>query len=411
MIFLSTTIRADFPGLAQAGIYLDNAATTHKPQLVLDAEKSFYQNFTANPYRAQHRAGRKATQLYETSRGIVADYLGADVNEVIFTRNTTEGINLLAYSWGLKNLGPDDRIVLPIYEHHSNLVPWQMVSQQTGAELCFMYPNEDGLITSEEIARVVTANTALIGCAHISNVYGTASPVEALVQAAQAVGARVFLDCAQSVAHMPLNLHELGVDAAALSGHKVYGPMGIGVLYVRRGLLEGLEPFLLGGEMIDQVYEQSASFLQGPRRFEAGTPPVPGAYGLAHALDYLYQIGWDRIAQTERELLIQLLEGLNDMEGVQIIGSPQACKRAGCLVSFTYSPLNTQDVAYDLDLGGVAIRAGAQCAQPLHRYLGLEASLRISPCLYNTADEIDRCLQLLREAPRRISRRMISSLP
>lgn len=404
-------VRADFPALAQSGIYLDNAATTHKPKMVLDAESSFYHSFNANPYRAQHTAGRKVTQLYEASRNIVADYIGADTNEVIFTRNTTESLNLLAYAWALKELTEKDRIVLPIYEHHSNLVPWQMVSRQTGAQLTYLYPDKDGIITQQEIEKVVTPDTALITCAHISNVYGSASPVEALVEAAQAVGARVFLDCAQSVAHMPLDLHALQVDAAAFSGHKVYGPLGIGVLYVKHEMLQSMEPFMLGGEMIDQVMERTATYQEGPRRFEAGTPPVAGAFGLAHALDYLYQIGWDEISQKESRLTQMLLEGLKEIKGVRIIGSEDPQKRAGSLVSFTYSPLNTIDVAYDLDLAGIAIRAGAQCAQPLHRHLRLPGSLRISPCFYNTEDEIDRCLQRLQGAPRRMSQRMISNFP
>ncbi|MCL2883749.1 MAG: aminotransferase class V-fold PLP-dependent enzyme [Coriobacteriia bacterium] len=405
-------LRADFPALtAQPGAYLDNAATTHKPQIVLDSVSGFYRDFNANPYRSQHRAAKQATELYEGCRRVVADHIGASSQEVIFTRNTTESLNLLAYAWGLHELKAGDRIVLPIYEHHSNLVPWQFVAQQTGAELAFMYPNEAGQITAAEVERVVTAKTKLISCAQVSNVYASASPVGLLVEAAKSVGARVFLDCAQSVAHLPLRLHDLDVDAAAFSGHKAYAPMGIGVLYVRAELLEQMRPFLYGGEMIDQVYEQESSYLEGPRRFEAGTPNVAGAFGLAVAIDYLQVLGFQTVAEIEAALMGQLLKGLAGIAGLEVIGSLDPADRAGSLVSFYYPLLNTADVAFELDASGFAVRAGTHCTQPLHRFLKLPTSLRVSPCFYNTPDEIAGFLEALNEVPARISRRVISSLP
>ncbi len=420
---MANDLRSDFPAIstpAQAdgplkpsapNIYLDNAATTHKPRVVLDAESGFYRDFNANPYRSQHKAGIRATKLYNACRDMIATFIGADSDEVIFTRNATEGLNLLAYSWGLNELGKDDRIVLPIYEHHSNLVPWQMVAKKTGAELVFLYPDDDGLITDEEIKRVVTDKTKLISCAHISNVYGCSSPVSSLVAAARSVGARVFLDCAQSVAHMPLDFRAMDVDAAVFSGHKAYAPMGIGVLYIKRKLMSNLEPFMYGGEMIDQVSKLTSTFQDGPQRFEAGTPNVAGAFSLVSALDYLMQIGWGTIQASEHALTKQLMDGLKRIKGVQIIGSTDAEKRACCLVSFTNDLLNTEDIAYELDAAGIAVRAGTHCAQVLHNYLKLTASLRISPCFYNTSEEIDRCLQVIEEMPQRINRRLISSLP
>jgi cysteine desulfurase/selenocysteine lyase len=377
----------------------------------MDAEIGFYRDFNANPYRSQHKASRRATQIYDACRVVVADFIGVDSDEVIFTQGTTGGINLLAYAWGLKELKGGDRIVLPIYEHHSNLLPWQMVCRKTGAELHYLQTDESGAISDEEIARAVTDKTKLISCAHISNVYACASPLEALVAAGKAVGARVFLDCAQSVAHLPLELHSLEVDAAAFSGHKVYAPMGIGVLYVRRDLLADLEPFLYGGEMIDQVARQTATYQSGPRRFEAGTPNVAGTFGLVSALDYLQQVGWDYIQMTEAVLMKQLLDGLQGIKGINIVGSEDMNGRPGSLISFSNNLLNTEDIAFELDAAGVAVRAGTHCAQPLHNYLKLTASLRISPCFYNTSEEIDRCLQLLDEMPQRINRRIISSLP
>lgn len=414
------SIAKDFPALQQEEqsahaspvvAYLDNAATTHKPSAVLRAVESFYKECNANPYRGAYRTSVEATKLYECSRLITADFIGAKAHEVIFTRNTTESLNIVAAQYAREILSEGDHIVLPVSEHHSNLVIWQQVAQKTGAKLVYLMPDSQGRLTEEELSCKIGPQTKVVAVAHISNVLGMVNPVASIVQHARAHGALVVLDCAQSVAHMPLDVKELDVDFAAFSGHKMYAPMGIGVLYGKEELLERMEPLFYGGEMIEVVREHTASFEAGPKRFEAGTPNVAGALGLAAAIHYLSTLGFDTVAELERALTEYTLKGLQDIEAVRIYGgSSFSTDRAG-VISFNYEGVNPQDLALLLDAAGVAVRSGTHCTQPLHRRLGIEASCRVSPCLYNTQEEIDSFLACVSTARRSISRRIMASFP
>ncbi|WP_334098349.1 SufS family cysteine desulfurase [Gordonibacter pamelaeae] len=413
--------REDFPALRfpekrrgcseYPSVYLDNAATTHKPSIVLDALGSFYRSYNANPYRGPYRASVVSTQLYEGARAVVADFVGADTGEIVFTRNTTEGINLIAHSWALDRLRPGDEVAIPRSEHHSNLVVWQRVCKRRGAQLVYLELDEEGRLKAEEIECKIGSRTKLVACAHISNVLGSVYPVGEIIAHAHDVGAAVLLDCAQSAAHRPLDLHALDADFAAFSGHKLYGPMGIGVLYIKRDLMDGLQPFLLGGEMVESVFDFHATFENGPRRFEAGTPSVPEALGLAAATSYVKKVGWDNIRSVEDGLTERLLSKMGTVDGVRIYGNPCAAQDRSSIVSFNVAGVHPQDVALALDAQGIAVRSGAHCAQPLHRALGIEASCRVSPCLYNTPEEIDAFIDALEGVRRRIARHIMSVFP
>ncbi|WP_139652818.1 aminotransferase class V-fold PLP-dependent enzyme [Raoultibacter phocaeensis] len=391
--------------------YLDNAATTHKPSIVLQTVEGYYRECNANPYRGTYRTSVASTQLYEGSRSIVAHFIGADADEIVFTRNATESLNLVAYSYALDTLAPGDEIVLPISEHHSNLVVWQHVCEKTGAKLVYMRPDENGRLRDEEIEQKITGAAKIVACAHVSNVLGSVFPIEKIVEKAHSVGAVVVLDCAQSAAHLPLDLSALDVDFAAFSGHKLYAPMGIGVLFAKRELLGQMKPFLFGGEMIDEVREYRSTFENGPKRFEAGTPNVAGALGLATAIDYVQRIGFDEIGRVERQLATHLLDGMRAIDSVRIIGNPYATLDRTGVVAFTVDGAHPQDIALVLDGENIAIRTGSHCAQPLHRSLGLESSCRVSPCFYNTTAEIDRFLDTIESVRRTISRRIMAVFP
>ena len=391
--------------------YLDNAATTHKPSIVLETVEGYYRECNANPYRGTYRTSIVSTQLYEGSRSIVAHFIGADAEEIVFTRNATESLNLVACSYALDNLAPGDEIVLPLSEHHSNLVTWQQVCEKTGAKLVYMRPDENGRLRDDEIEQKITGATKLVALAHVSNVLGSVFPVEKIVQQAHGVGAVVVLDCAQSAARLPLDMGALDVDFAAFSGHKLYAPMGIGVLYAKRELLGQMKPFLFGGEMIDSVREYHSTFESGPKRFEAGTPNVAGALGLATAIDYIQRIGFDEIMRIEHELATRLLDGMRAIDSVRILGNPYATMDRTGVVAFTVAGAHPQDIALVLDGENIAIRTGSHCAQPLHRALGIESSCRVSPCFYNTPAEIDRFLNTIESVRRTISRRIMSVFP
>lgn len=392
-------------------IYLDNAATTHKPKVVFEAIENYYKIHNANPYRGAYRASVQATYLYESARSFVASFIGAAPDEVVFTRNTTEALNLVAYSYALENLHKGDQIVLPISEHHSNLVVWQYVCRVTGAELVYLYPDAKGRLLDEEIEKKIGPKTKLLTFAHISNVLGTINPARFIIEKAHAVNAVVVMDCAQSVAHRTLNVKELDADFIAFSGHKMYAPMGIGVLYGKAELLASMQPFLFGGEMIDLVQKDHATFEEGPKRFEAGTPNIEGALGLATAIDYLQTIGFETIDVIERSLTQRVLEGLRDMDMVTVYGNPSVAEDRCGVVSFNVKGAYPQDVALMLDEENIAIRSGTHCAQPLHQWLGIEASCRVSPCFYNSTEEIDRFLEVLSHARRNISKRIMSVFP
>lgn len=362
------TWRRDFPILAadengQRLVYLDSAATTQHPVQVLDAVTNYYKNNNANPHRGVYELAMRATDAHEGARHRVAQFFHAEDDEIVFTQNTTESLNLVAYSYGLHFLHAGDEIVLSVAEHHSNLVPWQRVAQATGAKLVYLYPGPDGRLTTDELDKKITAKTRLVAIAMVSNVLGLRAPVEEIVTRAHAVGAVVVLDCAQAAPHMPVDVKRLDVDFAACSAHKLYAPMGMGALYARAELLEKMPPFLSGGDMISTVHEQSATWAEGPRKFEAGTRNVGGEVGFAAALDYMNHIGWDAMMQHEHALLDRMLKGMAALPWLTVYGEPVADGRFG-VVSFNVKEVHPHDVATILDAGGVAIRAGHHCAQP-----------------------------------------------
>lgn len=389
----------DFPILAadENGnrlVYLDSAATTQHPTQVLDAVTNYYKKDNANPHRGVYELAMRATDAHEGARHRVAQFFGAQDDEIVFTQNTTEGLNLVAYSYGMHFLHEGDEIVLSVAEHHSNLVPWQRVAQATGAKLVYLYPNAAGYLTEEELDKKITSRTKLVAIGMVSNVLGLRAPVEAIVARAHAVGAVVVLDCAQSAPHMPVDVKQLDVDFAACSAHKLYAPMGMGALYARAELLDKMPPFLSGGDMIGTVHEHSATWAEGPRKFEAGTRNVGGEVGFAAALDYMQNIGWDAMMSHEHTLLDRMLKGMAQMPWLTVYGDPTAANRFG-VVSFNVKDVHPHDVATILDAGGVAIRAGHHCAQPLMDFLGIGSCCRASVAVYNTEEDVDALLNNL----------------
>ena len=382
----------DFPILAadENGnrlVYLDSAATTQHPTQVLDAVTNYYLHYNANPHRGVYELAMRATDAHEGARHRVAQFFHAQDDEIVFTQNTTESLNLVAYSYGMHFLHEGDEIVISVAEHHSNLVPWQRVAEATGAKLVYLYPNAAGYLTEEELDRKITAKTRLVAVGMVSNVLGLRAPVEAIVARAHAVGAVVVLDCAQSAPHMPVDVKKLDVDFAACSAHKLYAPMGMGALYARADLLDKMPPFLSGGDMIGAVHEHSATWAEGPRKFEAGTRNVGGEVGFAAALDYMDAIGWDT-------LLDRMLKGMAQMPWLTVYGDPTAANRFG-VVSFNVNDVHPHDVATILDAGGVAVRAGHHCAQPLMDFLGIGSCCRASVAVYNTEADVDALLENL----------------
>ena len=389
----------DFPILAadENGnrlVYLDSAATTQHPKQVLDAVTNYYLHDNANPHRGVYELAMRATDAHEGARHRVAQFFHAQDDEIVFTQNTTESLNLVAYSYGMHFLHEGDEIVISVAEHHSNLVPWQRVAEATGAKLVYLYPNAAGYLTEEELDRKITAKTRLVAVGMVSNVLGLRAPVEAIVARAHAVGAVVVLDCAQSAPHMPVDGKKLDVDFAACSAHKLYAPMGMGALYARAELLDKMPPFLSGGDMIGAVHEHSATWAEGPRQFEAGTRNVGGEVGCAAARDYMAAIGWDAMMAHEHTLLDRMLKGMAQMPWLTVYGDPTAANRFG-VVSFNVNDVHPHDVATILDAGGVAVRAGHHCAQPLMDFLGIGSCCRASVAVYNTEADVDALLENL----------------
>ncbi|MBI5161488.1 MAG: SufS family cysteine desulfurase [Micrococcales bacterium] len=402
-------IRDDFPGLHQqvAGhplVYLDSAATALKPRQVLDAERRFAELRTAAVHRGAHTLAATATEEFEGARATVAAFIGAAPDEVVWTSNATEAINLVAYGFSNAStgdrldgtdafrLGPGDEIVVTELEHHANLIPWQELARRTGAALRHLPVTEDGELRMDLAPDVIGSRTRILAFSHISNVLGSVAPVAELVRQARAVGAVTVLDACQSVPHRPVDVHALGVDFAVFSGHKMLGPTGIGVLYGRRELLRELPPFLTGGSMISTVTMERAEYLPPPHRFEAGTQKVSQAIALAAAVDYLREVGMDRIGQWQGMLGQRLAAGLVGIRGVRLLGPAPGTERAG-LASFEVDGVHAHDVGQFLDDRGIAVRVGHHCAQPLHRRLGLTASTRASTYLYTTAEEVDLVLE------------------
>ena len=388
---LDNPYRKDFPILRDSDVvYFDNAATTQRPQCVMEAMERFNNTCNANPLRGLYEWSIEATEEYEKARHKAAALIGAKEDvEVIFTRNTTESLNLVAYSYGLSHVQKDDEIVISVMEHHSNILPWQMVCRQTGAKLIYMEPSMDGTLSEDEIRAKITDRTKIVSIGYVSNVLGVTNPVKRIAEEAHLHGAVCVVDGAQATPHMPVNVQEIGCDFYAFSGHKLMGPMGIGVLYGRMELLEEMPPFLTGGEMIEYVGRQSATFAEVPEKFEAGTVNASGAVGLSAAMDYLQQVGFDTIEKTEADLTAQLMENLRKLPEVTLYGSSDPSRHSG-IVTFNIEGCHPHDVASVLDTEHVAVRAGHHCAQPLMKFLGVNATVRASLYFYNTEEEVDR---------------------
>ncbi len=386
-------VRADFPILARTInghplAYLDSAATSQKPQSVLDATDAYYRQHNANVHRGVHTLGNEATDVFESARQRVAKFIDAPADGVVFLRNTTEALNLVASSYARELLSPGDRVVLTEMEHHSNMVPWQLAAERAGLTLAFLHVRDDGTLDLSNLDELLAPPTKLISLGHQSNVLGTVVPLRSIVEAAHERDVLVCVDAAQSVPHMLVSVRELNVDFLAFSGHKMCGPMGAGVLWARPELLERMPPFLGGGSMILRVSLEHSSWSTVPHKFEAGTPDVGAAAGLAAACDYLDAIGRDRIHAYELELTGHLLAMLEEIEGVDVYG-PRTLEARGGAVSFNVSGVHAHDVGTILDREGVAVRAGHHCCQPLMKRLGVAATARASVYLYNTHEEID----------------------
>ena len=398
-------IRADFPILSRQVhgrplVYLDNAATTQKPRQVIDALVDYYSNTNANIHRGLHTLAEEATAAYELTRQKTADFIGAaSPREVVFTRNTTESLNLLAYTLGAR-LRPGDEIILSALEHHSNLVPWQLVTQRTGARLRFIELDADGEFDIDQARTLFNQRTRIVSIAHMSNVLGTIAPVAELSEMAHAVDATMIIDAAQSVPHLPFDVASLGADFAAFSSHKMLGPTGVGVLWGRQQLLADLDPFLGGGEMISVVNREESSWAALPHKFEAGTPNIADVVAFGAALDYLSDLGMQTVREHDHALTAYAMDRLSGIEGLEIYG-PADAERRGAVVAFNYADIHSHDIATILDRGGVAVRAGHHCAQPLMRTLAVPATARASFYIYNEMFEIDALVDGLREAGER----------
>ena len=395
--------RRDFPLLNQTMngrpiVYLDNGATTQKPESMIQAMCGYYGGCNANPHRGAYALSIEATDIYENTRERVRRFINAPkTEEIIFTKNATEALNLVAYSYGRTKLGPGDEILLTIAEHHSNLVPWQEAAKATGAKLNYIYLEPDGNLSQKDIETKITPRTKVVAVTHVSNVLGLVNPVRNIADRAHNAGAVVVVDGAQSVAHMAVDVQALGADFFAFSGHKMLSPMGIGVLYGRRELLSAMPPFLTGGDMIEYVSEQETTFAELPAKFEAGTQNVGGAAGLTAAIDYLEKLGFDRIAAIEQELLDYALPQLKALPYVELYGCDTTQHNKTGIITFNVKDVHPHDVSTILDAEGVAVRGGHHCAQPLMTYLGQNATCRASFYFYNTKDDVDRWIAALKK--------------
>jgi len=390
-------LRKDFPIFTRTIrdgkklVYLDSGATSQKPQSVIDAEVNFYSKNNAAAHRGAHQLAEEATEAMESARQIVADFLGGEVDEIVFTKSATESLNLLAYSY-TSLITKDDSIVVTEMEHHANLIPWQQLAERTGATLKWFEVDQEGRLDLSAINNVITQDTKIVAITHQSNVLGTINPLEAIVARAHEVGAVVILDACQSVPHMPINVAELNIDFLAFSGHKAVGPTGVGVLWGRSELLEMLPPFLFGGSMIETVTMTSATWAPAPRKFEAGVPNMAQIVGLGAALNYLSQIGMEKIYLHEVKLGAYLIERLSSIEGLRIVG-PRLMESRGGTVSFTFGDIHPHDLGQFLDAQGIAVRTGHHCAWPLTRKLGVPATTRASLYFYNDESDVDALIE------------------
>ena len=391
--------KEDFPIFKNRDIaYLDSGATAQKPQIVIDAINNFYDKFNANPHRGAYTLSVEATAVYEDTRAKIAKFINAKhPEEIIFSKNASESLNLLAYSYGLDNLKKGDDVVISIMEHHSNLVPWQFVTQKTGSELKYMYINDEFELSKEEIESKITDNTKIVGITHVSNVLGIINNVKEIIKYAHKKGAVVIVDASQSIPHMKIDVQDLDADFLVFSGHKMFAPLGIGVLYGKRELLNKMNPFLMGGDMIEYVYEQKTTFAPLPNKFEAGTQNVEGVVGLGAAIDYINSIGYDKIQEHDREIVEYAREKLSKLDYLDIYMTPNA-ENHSAVISFNIKGVHPHDVASILDSENVCVRSGNHCAQPLMRFLGIDSTCRASFYVYNTKDDIDRLVAGIEKA-------------
>ena len=392
-------IKNDFPLLQNRDIaYLDSGATSQKPQEVIDVIENFYKNFNANPHRGAYTLSQEATEIYEDTRTKIAKFINAKHREeIIFSKNATESLNLIAYSYGLEKIQKDDEIVISIMEHHSNLVPWQKVAKTKGAKLNYMYINDNFELSDEEIENKITDKTKIVGITHVSNVLGTINNVEKIIKYAHKKGAIVVLDASQSIPHMKIDVQALDADFVVFSGHKMLAPLGIGILYGKREILNNISPFLMGGDMIEYVYEQDTTFASLPNKFEAGTQNVEGVVGLGAAIDYIEKIGYDAIQEKEHEVLKYAREELRKLDFLDLYLT-NIDERHSSVISFNIKGVHPHDVASILDSEKVCVRSGNHCAQPLMRYLGIDSTCRASFAFYNTKEDVDKLVNALEKA-------------
>lgn len=392
-------VKQDFPILEQGDItYLDSGATTQKPKQVITAIEEFYKKYNANPHRGAYSLSIEATQEYENTRKKIAKFINAKyAEEVIFSKNATESLNLIAYSYGLDNLKKDDEIVISIMEHHSNLVPWQKVAQRTGSNLKYMYINNEFEISDEEIEKKITEKTKIVGITHISNVLGTINNIQKIIDYAHKQGAIVIVDASQSIPHIPIDVQKLNCDFLVFSGHKMLAPLGIGVMYGKKELLNKMSPFLMGGDMIEYVYEQKTTFAPLPNKFEAGTQNVEGVIGLGTAIDYIQNLGYEEIQKIEHEVVLYAVQELKKLTYLDIYMTPNQ-EHHSSVISFNIKGVHPHDVASILDSENVCVRSGNHCAQPLLRFLGIDSTCRASFYIYNTKQDVDNLVKALDKA-------------
>lgn len=392
-------IKKDFPIFNNRDVvYLDSGATTQKPQCVIDAVNKFYENSNANPHRGAYSLSIEATEIYENTRRKIAKFINAKSSEeIIFTKNASESLNLVAYSYGLDTLNENDEVVLSIMEHHSNLVPWQMVTKKTKSNLKYMYINDEFELSNDEIESKITDKTKIVAITHVSNVLGTINNVKEIIKYAHKKGAKVLLDASQSIPHMKVDVQDLDADFVIFSGHKMLAPLGIGVLYAKKEILNKMNPFLMGGDMIEYVYEQETTFAPLPNKFEAGTQNVGGVVGLGAAIDYIEKIGYDEIRKYEDEVVGYAIDELSKLDYLTLYITPNR-ENHSSVISFNIKGVHPHDVASILDSENVCVRSGNHCAQPLMRFLGIDSTCRASFYFYNTKEDVNILVKALNKA-------------
>lgn len=392
-------LKKDFPLLENQDIaYLDSGATTQKPKYVIEKIEEFYKKYNANPHRGAYSLSMQATEIYEETRKKICKFINAKHSEeIIFTKNATEALNLIAYSYGLDNLNKNDEIVISIMEHHSNLVPWQKVARNTGSKLKYMYINSEFELSDEEIESKITDDTKIVGITHVSNVLGTVNNVKKIIKEAHKHGSVVVVDASQSIPHQRVDVQEMDADFLVFSGHKMLAPLGIGILYGKKQLLNKMNPFLMGGDMIEYVYEQNTTFAPLPNKFEAGTQNVEGVIGLGAAIDYIENIGYENIQKIENEIVKYAVYELSKLNFLTLYITPNE-KNHSSVISFNIDGIHPHDVASILDSVNVCIRSGNHCAQPLMRFLKIDSTCRASFYFYNTKEDVDKLIMGLNKA-------------